>query len=86
MSLQEVSLDEPHKRKLVRAGDDVLEALDQLHALLLGGPVTLDIIGAVQAKLDALKKLNTSSDVGDVIQEIELRAAVELAKLSRDAP
>jgi hypothetical protein len=73
------------RRRLVRRGEDILDQLEDVrHGLLVGG--------LSQSKLEALAQTVRSQreecadpGLGAILDEIELRAEVELAKLQRDA-
>ncbi len=73
------------RKRLVRRGEDILDQLEEIrHGLLVGG--------LSQDKLETLAQTVRSSredcpdpGLGAILDEIELRAEVELAKLQRDA-
>lgn len=83
LSIQEIGDFEDGRRQAVRRGEDLLERLDELrHGLLIGA--------FPKEKLDQLlvtvrRQHAQFSDprLREVLQEIELRAMVELAKLGR---
>ncbi|HYF54146.1 MAG TPA: flagellar assembly protein FliX [Salinarimonas sp.] len=70
------------RRRSLRRGHDLLDALDRLKAGLLAGRVSLDELKGLVARL--AERPETSGDPGldDVLAHIELRARVELAKLA----
>lgn len=68
------------RRRAVARGNDLLDRLDELrHALLTGNIAT----GRLQSLADALTRDRQTVDdpaLGEVLADIELRCAVELAK------
>lgn len=77
--------EEPQERKKRQAkrGHDLLDGLDRLKAALLGGSVKISELERLKDML-ALRRENTDDPrLDDVLAHIELRAAVELAKLGR---
>ena len=87
LSVQEVegeSNEDQQMRRLIKWGEDILDQLDKIRHDLLVGAIPLDrLSGLAQAMRD--RKTNIS-DPGllALINEIELRAEVEIAKYSRD--
>ena len=87
LSVQEVgeeANEEQQLRRLIQWGEDILDQLDKIRHDLLVGAIPLDrLSGLAQAMRD--RKTNIS-DPGllTLIDEIELRAEVEIAKYSRD--
>ena len=83
LALQEVGDPTAERRRAVRRGEDMLERLDELrHGLLTGSlPVEkLDsLLGLVRRHQDRV----VDPRLREVLREIEVRAAVELAKLGR---
>lgn len=83
LSVQEVDDPAEERRRAVVRGDDILDQLDELrHGLLIGA--------FPKEKLQRLLALVRRQHVGvvdaglrEVLEEIELRAEVELAKLGR---
>jgi len=80
LALQEVDDPLTGRRKAMARGHDLLDGMEALKADLLAGRVSPDRLHRIMALLQA------RSDSGDaalegVIDEIELRARVELAKL-----
>ena len=87
LSVQEVegeAKEDQQLRRLIQWGEDILDQLDKIRHDLLVGAIPLDrLSGLAQAMRD--RKMNIS-DPGllALINEIELRAEVEIAKYSRD--
>lgn len=73
---------EERRRRSAQRGNDLLDGLDRLKASLVMGRVSTRDLQAVAARLS--ERAGTSGDprLDGLIAEIELRAAVELAKLS----
>jgi len=73
---------EERRRRATRRGNDLLDGLDRLKASLIMGRVSTGELQAIAARL--ADRSGTSGDprLDALIAEIELRAAVELAKLS----
>ncbi|KQT81817.1 flagellar assembly protein fliX [Methylobacterium sp. Leaf465] len=73
---------EERRRRSAQRGNDLLDGLDRLKASLIMGRVSTRDLQAIGARLS--ERSGTSGDprLDGLIAEIELRAAVELAKLS----
>lgn len=69
------------RRRSVTRGSELLDGLDRLKAALLGGRVATGELRAIAGRL--ADRSGSSGDPGldDLVAQIELRAAVELAKL-----
>ncbi len=81
LGAQEVSEHEVRKRKSIRKARFTLEALEQLRDALLFGSLPLSALTRLE-NLVAEERLATDDPVlQQILDEIELRAAVELAKL-----
>ncbi len=77
--------EEPHERKKRQAkrGHDLLDGLDRLKAALLSGRVQIAELEQIKANLALRRESTDDPRLDDVLAHIELRAAVELAKLGR---
>ena len=77
--------EEPQERKKRQAkrGHDLLDGLDRLKAALLSGRVQLAELEEIKANLAIRRESTDDPRLDDVLAHIELRAAVELAKLGR---
>lgn len=77
--------EEPAERKKRQAkrGHDLLDGLDRLKAALLSGRVNLSELEQIRANLAQRREATDDPRLDDVLAHIELRAAVELAKLGR---
>lgn len=71
------------KRRQAKRGHDLLDGLDRLKAALLSGRVQLSELERLKAMLSARRETTDDPRLDEVLAHIELRAAVELAKLQR---
>lgn len=71
------------RRRVAKRGSDILDVLDTLKAALLGGRVQVSELARLQAMLQQRRETSDDPRLDEVIAQIELRAAVELAKLGR---
>lgn len=82
LAIQEVSDEQPRpqRRKPAAAAASILDRLDRLRLALLSG--TLDRTTLEQLKAATRLEIDQASDpaIAEILGEIELRAAVELAK------
>jgi hypothetical protein len=69
------------KRRSVKRGNDLLDALDRLKAAMLSGRVPTADLQAIAARLAERRDLSGDPRLDDLISHIELRAKVEMAKL-----
>lgn len=77
--------EEPQERKKrqARRGYDLLDGLDRLKAALLSGRVQISELERLKDVLSLRRESTDDPRLDDVLAHIELRAAVELAKLGR---
>ncbi|MCE2927318.1 MAG: flagellar assembly protein FliX [Rickettsiales bacterium] len=81
LALQEISDDELNRKKLILQGKNLLDELDKLRQQLLIGRVPLSTLQNLGKEL-AVQRVNISDPaLLSLMDDIELRAAVELAKL-----
>jgi hypothetical protein len=64
-------------------GEDILSRLEKLRNGLLDGEVAKEDLAGLAQKMRAQKRLTEDPKLGEIIDEIELRAEVEIAKLTR---
>lgn len=83
LALQASEDDSERKRRQARRGHDLLDGLDQLKASLLTGRVPAVQLERLKAMLTARRETTDDPRLDEVLAHIELRAAVELAKLRR---
>lgn len=84
--LQEVSEEEVRRKRLVRRGHDMLDILETLRRRLLEGRIPADMLAALERQLSAQKQTVMDPQLLELIEDIELRVAVELAKLENALP
>ena len=77
--------EEPQERKKRQAkrGHDLLDGLDRLKAALLSGRVQISELERLKDVLSLRRESTDDPRLDEVLAHIELRAAVELAKLGR---
>ena len=71
------------RRRSLRRGHDLLDALDRLKAALLSGRVPVSDLRAIAARLAERAGSSGDPKLDDLLAHIELRAGVELAKLGQ---
>lgn len=71
------------KRRQVKRGHDLLDGLDKLKAALLSGQVPTRQLLMLKAQLDSRRETTDDPRLEELIGHVELRVAVELAKLAR---
>lgn len=83
LALQEVAGD-PNRRSVARQrGEDLLDYLDALRLALLDGRLPRSVIERLAAVVGAQRARIDDPQLDGILGEIELRAAVELAKLGQ---
>ncbi len=87
LALQEVSgnIDEQGQRKLQHYGEDLLDQMEDLRRQLLTGSISKDDLARLAGKMRAHRRETNDPNLNEIIDEIELRAEVEIAKLTREA-
>ena len=81
-------LDEHHgerRRQAAARGHDLLDILEDLRQHLLGGTVPKDILDRLSVVVATNRASIDDPDLTAVLNEIDLRAQVELAKLGRSS-
>lgn len=81
LGAQEVDEREANKRKAVKRGRLTLEALSQLRDAMLIGVLPYSTIQQLERLVTQERGLTTDPVLMNILDEIEVRAAVELAKL-----
>jgi hypothetical protein len=71
------------RQRRLRRGHDLLDGLDRLKAALLGGVIPVSQLAQLKAQLDQRALVSDDPRLEELIGHIELRVAVELAKLGR---
>ena len=72
------------RRRARERGERLLDALDELRLALIEGRLPARKLGALQTLVSEQRANADDPQLQAVLDEIELRAAVELAKLERD--
>jgi len=72
------------RRRARERGEQLLDALDELRLALIEGRLPARKLGTLQALVSEQRANADNPQLQAVLDEIELRAAVELAKLERD--
>lgn len=80
-ALQEVDASDADRRKAVKRGRLTLEALEHLRDALLIGSLPHSAIARLEAAVRSERAVCADPALAGILDEIELRAAVELAKL-----
>ncbi len=68
----------------LRYGNDVLDRLDHLRHEIISGAVPKESLALLARKMRAERQTSDDPRLNEIINEIELRAEVEIAKLTRD--
>ena len=77
------NLEDDIRKRLIRRGDDILDRLEELRHALLMGTVPKERLIQLAQMVRARRDTVADPRLATVLDEIELRAEVELAKLSR---
>lgn len=81
--LQEVSDEEVGRQKALQQGKKVIQVLEELHRDLLLGRIPEGTLRRLESSIAQKREAFTDPRLKELLDEIELRAAVELAKLDR---
>ena len=86
LAAQEIDDDDGLKsrQQLRKYGEDILERLDEIKQGLLVGGISKDILTNLAQTLRMKKNATNDPGLVSIINDIELRAAVELAKYTRN--
>ena len=80
LALQAVEDSGERRRRFARRGKTALDLLDELKAELLAADLRLETLSRLQGTLAELTEKSGTPALDEVLGEIELRVAVELAK------
>jgi len=85
LSLQEVgdSTEEEHRRALYMRGEDILDRLSEIQREILSGAISVDRLQNLAHLLRSRRQTVDDPELAQIIDEIELRAEVEIAKWGR---
>ena len=81
LSLQEISEEDVRRKKLLQQGKNMLDVLEQLRQQLLMGAIPAHMMQDLARQLSVEKEKTLDPAMNELIEDIELRLAVELAKL-----
>lgn len=81
LGIQEVNEEEVKKRRAVKKARFTLDALSNLRDALLMGSLPLSTLTNLEKLVEEERSATTDPALNAILDEIELRAAVELAKL-----
>lgn len=83
LSIQEVGDSLDGRRRAMRRGEDILDRLDELRHGLLIGAFSADKLDNLLVMVRRQQSNISDPKLRDILAEIEVRAAVELAKLGK---
>jgi hypothetical protein len=81
LALQEISEEDIQRRKLVQQGKSMIDTLERLRQQLLIGTLPPHLLRDLHRQLSLHRQTTADPELNALIDDIELRAAVELAKL-----
>ncbi len=86
LALQEVpdAIDRRSRGLVRQHGEELLNRLDELRVAILAGAVPKDRLTQLAQRLRQKRQQSDDPRLNEIIDEIELRAEVEVAKLTRD--
>lgn len=82
IALQGIEDPTERRRRAVMRGRSALDALDELKLALLSGALDLHVMNRLKVAAAALKESTGDPTLDAVLAEIDLRAEVELAKMT----
>jgi hypothetical protein len=83
MQSMDDALEREARKRVVRRGEDILDSLEELRHGLLMGEIPKEKLESLAQMVRSRRENCGDPRLGAVLDEIELRAEVELAKLSR---
>ncbi len=83
LAVQEAPDATEERRRAIRRGDSILDELRELQVGLVDGRVSEGMLQRLTRLLEGARPSVEDAHLGAVLDDIELRAAVELAKLRR---
>jgi hypothetical protein len=84
LSAQELSSDPEARGQAKTRGEQLLDQLDDLRCSLLAGRIPLARLEALVTSVKAARLIPSDAKLAETLDEIELLARVELAKLGQD--
>ena len=85
LALQDVGGPLEGRRRAVRRASHILDVLDEVKLALLDGDLSLAQLDRLRRAVSEQRGLTSDATLDGVLDEIELRAAVEIAKLESAA-
>lgn len=83
LTLQEMPEDEVNNRKAIVHSKTILETLEQLRHSLLMGSLPAHVLKDLNRLVNSHRHLAVDPKLKEILDDIDLRAAVELAKLEK---
>ncbi len=80
LSIQEVNEDVLRRRQQIDKAHHLLDTLESLRTALLAGMIPAHLLRDIEQRMADMKREPIASELIEIIDDIELRAAVELAK------
>lgn len=80
------TVDDQGKRQAVQRGEDILDRLEEIRHALLGGTLSVQQVQNLAALVRSKRAMIADPRMREVLDEIELRAEVEIAKLTSHGP
>lgn len=80
LALQEVSDEDAGRSQTISHANNLLKSLEALRQSLLLGSVPIDVLRTLESRLKNQRQATIDPQLHAIIDDIELRAAVELAK------
>lgn len=71
------------KRRMILRADDVLGELDGLHKALLSNSISIDGMVRIADKVSTRREKVSDAGLAEILEEIDLRAQIELAKMRK---
>ena len=81
LALQEIPDELLQRKKLVQQGNSMLDTLENLRRQLLSGHISYSTLRDIEREVNQQKQMINDPQLQAIVAEIELRAAVEMAKL-----
>ena len=85
LALQEVSEEDYARRETLKQGHNLIQSLEALRQSLLLGAVPYSVLRTLEGRLSEQRQMTVDPDLHSIMDDIELRAAVELAKLEANS-
>lgn len=85
LSVQEMSGEEERSAQAKARAEELLERLEELRQSMLTGVLSADKLDALVSLVSSERQLTSDPGLAETLDQVELLARVELAKLGRDA-